>query len=347
MSRCVVPWLAMELPLKLIPELVTSVANFLSLWGISKTSSVCRSWRQSVLDERLWTAVFHRQWSIQDPQLLGAHFSEGWQQICRAFCTVKAHCWQPKPDAEQSATLGLMSKQAQRFLFGIAHGYVPTSDGLFTFHAHGATPIHYRHTASRASTTPFQHHCTSGLRLSGTWLWSADREFWFATSTCDISQGCFARGGWRLVADNMDIVNFLDRWPLVPMLASPLTLRSPAAVTCHTDLNSGPIDDFMEAIGRGPQPTTSCVATRVFTVHLHFAPALCIRCTDDGFKLSGPPSKHKESAALLETLNHSFAGTEFDEIIGPLWLPPLSDYIRERENWFRRQVLRLPDTAQP
>jgi len=323
---------------------VTAVVTFLPLQELASSSAVCRSWCSATRDDGLWESVVGRQWLFAGPGTLGVHLPGGWREICRCFCTLKLFEWQPLPNVDQQTALANMAQPARRFLFGIAHGYVPTSDGLFTYHGHGATPIHYRH---NAEGDPDMCHWGCSLRLGGTWTWSADREVWFATDSCDITSGTFGSGGWRLVADNMDIVNFLHRWPLIPLIAAEITLQSPYKVTDHYKLNEGPHRDMLQAIGTGPRPTTSCISINAFTVHFHFLPALLLTCNEQRWQVARSMSSKVASGRVVEfeILTHALhlrrAGTDFVGVHGRP-LPPLYDFIYQYERYFRLTVLGLP-----
>eukprot|EP00440_Ansanella_granifera_P001446 gb/GFBE01001556.1/.p1 GENE.gb/GFBE01001556.1/~~gb/GFBE01001556.1/.p1 ORF type:complete len:257 (+),score=13.23 gb/GFBE01001556.1/:1-771(+) len=252
------------------PDLIADVGRYLSLSSIARLGRACSSWHTVTQCKRLWDSVLRRQWHLGQ---LGAQFPGGSREFCRCVCYHKDGVWCPRFDTEQGPVLAAMSPPAEHFLFGIAHGYVPTSDGLFTYHGHGAKPIHYRH--NPAKELP-QYTKNGAVRIGGRWEWSPDRESWFGTETCELTRGRFASRGWRLVADNVAIVNFLERWPIIPLIASELTLGKPAAVTTHAYLNLRALGDFLHAVGKGPLPTTSCVATNMFTIHFHFVPALQI-----------------------------------------------------------------------
>ena len=195
----------------LLSEQVVAVASFPPLKELAFCIYVCRSWGSAVYADTLWATVFRRQWLLAQPGTLSLEIPDGcWRDICRRFCNLNgrltACCkFHPCPNEEQQAALQRMSSPVSRFLFGITHGYVPTSDGLFTYHARGATPIHYRH---NVGSETYDCEKTEGLRLCGNWTWSPDRESWFSTDTCDITRGIFGSAGWQLVADNMQIVKF-------------------------------------------------------------------------------------------------------------------------------------------
>eukprot|EP00966_Prymnesium_polylepis_P245997 5690267-Prymnesium_polylepis.1 len=88
----------------------------------------------------------------------------------------------------------------------------------------GATPVHYRHALLGDPLHPFEHEA---LRIGGEWQWSCDRREWFPTSSTHISRGIFAVADWTLVEANCELVTFLDRWPLVPLVRRELGLNSP------------------------------------------------------------------------------------------------------------------------
>jgi hypothetical protein len=244
-------------------------------------------------------------------------------------------------DAKEQVALDGMSLPAQRFLFGIAHGYVPTSDGLFTYHAHGATPVHYRH---NMGSEPSTGDGIMSRPLCGKWTWSPDRKTWFPTNTHDITRGTFGNGGWCLVHDNRAIVNFLEMWPIVPFFAGELFIQNPGEVTTSHLLNEACINDFMVAVGTGPRPTTTCIEINAFTIHFHLLPALILTCNEQGWKMD--TSMHNkvlhgavsEFEKVLQLLNRRRASTDF-EGVDHRPLPPLSDYIHQYEHWFRQTTL--------
>ena len=140
------------------------------------------------------------------------------------------------------------------------------------------------------------------LLLGGEWEWSVDRVEFFATSTTVVERGLFAqqRGDWQIADANEEIVTFLHHIPLVPFFVKEfgvrplhhfsqqqqqLTLslqaeddafwRSAHSEALEANCEAIP-EAFRDAV-YSPSPTTPCVATRLFTCHLFFSPAIHLR----------------------------------------------------------------------
>mmetsp|Transcript_81065 Transcript_81065/g.160661 ORF Transcript_81065/g.160661 Transcript_81065/m.160661 type:complete len:331 (+) Transcript_81065:40-1032(+) len=273
-----------------LPDFIAVVATFSELSTIASASRSNRTWCEATRSDRLWREILHRQWILGEGAL-GPHFVDGWRDICRCFCTINPGVWRPSPNSEQQQRLACMSEFSRNFLFGIAHGFVPSEDGFFTYHCSGATPIHYRYEAAAESgakdsqNRPIYMEHGATLCTGGSWEWSPDRTTWFPTNTFEITRGRFGTGRWHLVTDNRDIVFFLEHWPLVPLVARSIDLQRPAALMSHRVLNERSLTDFMHAMYHGVR-TTPCVATDAFTVHFFFVPPLYLACRGHGWQLA-------------------------------------------------------------
>ena len=120
----------------------------------------------------------------------------------------------------------------------------------------------------------------SDLRLGGAWQWSPDRVEWFPSSTLSISRGVFSLAGeWQLVETNEEIVSFLDRHPVVPLLRREVGFSIGADEHLWKDLTRGnarQVEMLAEATF-ADDPTTPCVALRAITMHNYLAPAWLVR----------------------------------------------------------------------
>jgi hypothetical protein len=332
--------MALDAAPTLLSDAVTAVAIYLPLDDVPSLLSVSSAWYDAVCHNELWSKIIQRQWVHVTPASFGVKFG-GYRQICQAMCTLRPLQWQLPHDK-----LSHMSEPAQRFLFGIAHGYVPTADGLFTYHCHGAMPIHFRHCAEETPRLPVLGG--QGLRVGGSWMWSPDRKTWFRTDTCTITQGRLVFERCELEPDNVHIIQFLQEWPLVPLVVSQMAVRCDTAITEHSNLNQGPIRDFIRAVSTGPEPAISCVATNTFTVHFLFLPALHLDCTEERWDIARSTRKHMLRGSLqafdqlVSQLNRKRAGTDFVGVDGRP-LPPLNSYVKQYGDWFRREQLRLSE----
>lgn len=349
-----------EVPLymRLEPEIVAAALAHLPLSTLAGAAAACREWWAASLKEPLWLAILGRQWLMGSLADLGPSFPGGARQAVRASASAAARgpgAWHPAPTSVQRTALEEMSEPARRFLFGISHGYMPTVDGLFTYHCLSATPIHYRHTPGKGTAPAYEDvpGPEAAPQLGGSWAWSPDRSNWFPTSTCSITAGPFARDGWGLIADNQAIVAFLEAWPLLPFFRTAVPLVCAGALASHEALNEEALEDFRRAVTPNPlseRPTTSCIALHVFTLHLHFLPAVQLSCTRRGWRLAsllrGQPLLH-EHEELLRRLNGAMLDTGGGYAVrhggyaarhGGM---PLAAYVWAYERWLHREVLGL------
>jgi len=333
-------------PIFLQEIMVRALAN-LHRGSLAQAIAVCRAWRIVGDSDDLWSAVVMCQWRFSQ-KALSVRFSGGWREICQTFCkkgTASLASWFSLHE-EQQSVLEQMSTSAQILLSGLAHGYVPTSDGLFTYHCPGATPVHYRHSVGEV----FDSSAAGGLRVGGVWNWSPDRVTWFPTTTCDISRGLLGSSGWQLVSDNLQIVNFLNCWPLLPLIVGDFSLWRAESVVSHLSLNEIGLEHFVNSLSPAEpgMPSTSCMRLKMFTVHFHLLPALHLICTEQGFSIAeitrvrlGSGSVPEEFTRLLSKLNEAHRSC--------MNMPPvpLPKYICQYDRWFRRERLQLPEEQDP
>ncbi|CAE8590543.1 unnamed protein product, partial [Polarella glacialis] len=221
-----------------------------------------------------------------------------------------------------------MSEQARRFIFGICYGFLPSLDGLFTYHCKGATPIHYRHTGAEEEQRP-DFGPQGFLQVGGTWTWSPDRLNWFPTSTGQMTSGVFSGHGWRLAEDNARLVAFLDSFPVRPFFRAAVFLKQGAAMVSHQSLNSSLLCDFQAALVTdipAVQPSTSCIALDAFTVHLYFLPALHLACSDVGWSITKQYVYHLAGMGL-EAWDHMQPNASDDECVKSVWKMVCATYL--------------------
>jgi len=321
------------------PELVTVCATHLPLASVAHAARACSTWRAELSCEDFWRTWLHEQGlTLHTAMAMFERFS-GWTEVSRALCTLKRDRWCPALDEDPCSALDDMGMPAQHFLYGIAHGFVPCSDGVFTYHCKGSMPVHYRHSAV---DEPSESRKGSGLRIGGNWDWSPDRRMWFPTATSALAFPLRSEHlTGQLSTDNSKIVAFLEQWPLEPLIAKVNPDRCVDAMRCHEQLNKEVICDFLNALGTGPRPSTSCMAHGIFTVHLHFVPPVYIACDPDGFFLTTlarnkvPKGSLQEAQHMVHTLNRRRAGTDFTGVYGRP-LPPLYDFICQYESWLHK-----------
>ncbi|CAE8701136.1 unnamed protein product, partial [Polarella glacialis] len=159
--------------------------------AVAQALAACRDWHIAGSSDRFWLCLLRHQWLLEaDDSKHGFSFPGGPRQIVRFLVTLASPNWKPCPSLAQLAALGTMSEQARRFIFGICYGFLPSLDGLFTYHCKGATPIHYRHTGAEEEQRP-DFEPQGFLQVGGTWTWSPDRLNWFPTSTGQMTSGVF------------------------------------------------------------------------------------------------------------------------------------------------------------
>lgn len=205
--------------------------------------------------------------------------------------------WWPQPDERQLDLLRVASNAAQHFLFGLAHGYVPTADGVFIYHGKGGWPMHFSHeVVSRPVFTE-----SGGLRVGGAWTWSLDRVSWHKTSTVTFDGG-------ELNGDFRVIVLFLEACPLVPLICKSALLRE-RLIRGHTALNRAVSADFQDAVQTMQPPFWFRCGGHVFTVHFHFLPPLHVTCMPHAWAIhpdtsaTVPGGSVPEYAELVSDLN--------------------------------------------
>ena len=189
------------------------------------------------------------------------------------------------------------SESALRFVHGVLNGYMPASDGCFTYHEAGATPIHYRHSCSDAS---FEE-------VLGEWKWSPDRVEWFSCNTVEISRGAFADGGFRLVEATTEIVECLaacpDRLPFftapcAPVRDCPLDGAWWRRQLEQLEEENAVIRNDFELAVYTDEPSVPCLARRTYTVHQCLEPPII-------FGVQTPPVAPTDAAVEPRTEHHA------------------------------------------
>mmetsp|Transcript_70169 Transcript_70169/g.217003 ORF Transcript_70169/g.217003 Transcript_70169/m.217003 type:complete len:328 (+) Transcript_70169:46-1029(+) len=298
-----------------LPELGPELA-FSALQGLHPGDVLRAASSSSQLDavcrrEELWRSLVWRQWRLGGLEDLSGGRARTWREACRILCgSPEGWVSLPPPDPDEAArrfllagtgAVGSMSDAAQRFLLGLRTGFMPTPGGCFTYHCPSATPIHYRPTED------------------GSWVWSPDHAAWFPTSTTKITRGAFGPDSvgerhpqWHLVDDNEELVRHLEASRPTPLFRREVPVERPAALACHRALNRALLLDFMGAIGSLP-PTTACVSSGLFTVHLLFLPALQFTLAQGGVQVAQrcrdavAQGEAAEWADLVRMLNDMYA----------------------------------------
>lgn len=184
-------------------ELVLMVVCECPIASLGAVLSISREWSAVAANDSFWLALVRRRW----PQLTLSSTCPRLRSGREAFVCLCEVQWPGDSSWERSRVLAwppgavhnlraLKSAPAHRFLQGLSHGFMPTTDGCFTYHEAGATPVHYR----------WVRHNASGWPEAGRWEWSPDRVEWFATHTTMLSRGVFAQGGeWELTGPNEEV----------------------------------------------------------------------------------------------------------------------------------------------
>ena len=287
-----------ELP----PELVVVVLMHLPIRAMRTASLICRAFCTAARVDDVWKSVLQRRWAIGSLDAFGARFGS-WNALFHALRQLKPSCLHNLSSASRAAlrdgaliSVHGLEPPACRFLVGVAMGGLfPTADGLFTHHEKGASPIHYRHSLSAAEWAALDEYDASRVRLGGSWEWSCDRAEWFPCSTTSITRGVFSTAGeWDLADSNLEIVGYLNDWPVVPlvlrecatsMYIPPMYIASvddtDDAFWCmaHADVCKAN-DQQVTALGAAissEEPTTPCVELRAITTHFFLQPVRHLR----------------------------------------------------------------------
>ena len=278
-------------------ELLALIVRFVPLCELAGPLRASRAWARQARDD-LWSEIARRQW--------GARCGlRGLRGLCADRGPAIAGALDDLPAA------------AQRFVRGIARGYCPTDDGVFTHHAPGATPAHYRHDASTRHARHADHRRFDGAggarageppppraadepECRGRWEWSPDRVHWFDAAEPRVTRGPFRLYGLLDAPENERIRAFLDAHPIVPLCpefvaraareAPPPPPDAPATRRRHESLGMLALRDLIDALmrpkdgfvddGRRP-PASACDTARVYTVHRYFRPPLHVACQDE------------------------------------------------------------------
>ena len=227
-------------PVELPSELVREVLLSIQISDLCAAFGVAKDWAAASKDDDFWLQVLQRRWPNFTLDAVN------WPSARRAMVALKS--WHMPLDEEDlvmrrrvrhdprtALHFSIHSDQARDFVSGLASGFMPRASGIFTFHGEGLTPIHYRHIPADGGCGAHDDDddespmCTrSGrpaqrLRMGGRWQWSPDACEWFETSCVRITRGLFAAGGaWDLAEANVEIVEYLHAWPLVPFWRAPL-----------------------------------------------------------------------------------------------------------------------------
>jgi hypothetical protein len=212
------PWLP--------PELVTHVFCHLPIQAMPDGSLVCHAWRTAGAADDVWKAALRRRWDFTSLDTFGARF-DSWCAVFHALRQLRPYNLHLLSEEARNAltdgaliSLHALELPVRRFLLGLAMGGVfPTADGIWTYYEEGATPIHYRHKLSEAEAAELEAYDAAKVRLGGRWEWSCDRSEWYESSTTIITRGVFSsEGEWGLVEANLEVVNYLHEFPLVPLV---------------------------------------------------------------------------------------------------------------------------------
>eukprot|EP01052_Picozoa_sp_SAG31_P000992 SAG31_NODE_32_length_32319_cov_28.042681_2_plen_410_part_00 len=294
-------------------ELVVAVLHFAPLSTILCGARVCRAFRDASRTEEIAQAVLLRQWQLPK-QLLGDGSCGAWWHLLRSLICLEQNFnlasgiaralldVDMAPQALESSDcipVGIdmiedfsdLGARVQEFVIGIMLGFMPTDDGLFTFHAKEATPIHYKHVLDYDTQPQLARLLAGGdcvrCRLGGRWLWSADRLNWHPTTITELDMATgslFARPGWRLVPDNEALVRLFQRYPILPLFPSQMnvcenSLDRELWASAHAGVamqNHGKIARFIDCLSTF-NPTTPCVTTHQLTVHQLMRPPIVIK----------------------------------------------------------------------
>ena len=275
-------------------ELIVVVLLHLPIRAMRTASLVCRAYCTAARVDDVWKSVLQRRWSLDSLDAFGAKFGS-WNALFHALRQLKPTRLNNLSSASRAAlrdgaliSVHGLEPPACCFLVGVAMGGLfPTADGLFTHHEDGASPIHYRHSLSAAESAALDEYDASRVRLGGSWEWSCDRAEWFPCSTTSITRGVFsAAGEWDLADSNLEIVDYLHDWPVVPLVLrecalAPNTASDDDAFWCmaHADVCKAN-EQQVVALGAAiisREPTTPCVELRAITTHFFLQPVRHIR----------------------------------------------------------------------
>ena len=278
------------------PEIALLIVCRCPVSSLRCALSVARDWAAAASYDELWLVILQRRWpefrlqadgrftsaksAFHCLRLLGddAKLYDETRNDSPAPCNHAMRRYtQPIrfPNEYPRKLSAMNSKTALRFVDGMINGYMPASDGCFTYHEEGATPIHYRHSCN---DTTFEE----GYVL-GAWQWSPDRVEWFSCSTLEISRGAFADIGFKLVDATAEIVEFLAAFPYtLPFFTAPCTPVHDCPLDgawwrrrlkwCEVQ-NQVIRNDFELAVYTD-EPSVPCLARRTFTVHQLFEPPI-------------------------------------------------------------------------
>jgi hypothetical protein len=194
-------WMADDVTMCSIPTLPAEVVLLIvcecPIVSLPSVLCVSHDFAAASRSESLWLGLVRRRWpdfTLGDcPRLSSARevFMALYKTKCPGVTVISSlarstSAWPPAMVLQLDA---VWQESTRRFLCGLMLGFMPTSDGWFTYHERGATPIHYR------------WDC-----LHERWFWSPDRVEHFMTSTTMLSRGVFASGGqWELAGPNQEV----------------------------------------------------------------------------------------------------------------------------------------------
>lgn len=203
-------------------ELVAVVFEYIPIPMLRKAALVSRDWAAALQVDEVWHRMVLRRYALDESRAALGVLLPTWKETFIFLSEHRVPEFEMAPKFSHSCHGGLIElwatgEKARKFLLGIARGFMPTHDGLFTHHEERATPVHYRHTLGDDPLSGYSRDDGTqgyrdeklreglglrkgGLRFGGVWEWSCDRVVWFPVSTTIISRGIFARSGeWSLV----------------------------------------------------------------------------------------------------------------------------------------------------
>lgn len=269
--------------LELISDCVHKIISYVAIRDLKRAALVCRSWAAALSGrDDFWLHLLRRRWPAFE--VAATHYSSA----CMAFHALRRRCelgslCPARPNPFIKSLYAVRHQRARAFLIGLIEGFMPASDGSFTFQDVGATPIHYRHASTDARRLETLVRC----RIGGRWEWSPDGCVWSPTSSRSVTEGLLAaRGAWRLRAANREIASFLERWPLYPLLTRSYIETHPDVVSVHGGMdreywrtmhapllerNAALRADFASAVFE-PEPALPCMQSGLYRIMQYFEP---------------------------------------------------------------------------